>query len=965
MAQALSPELLNAVMQAESRGQRYDEKGRLLTSKKGAKGEMQVMDPTNLAPGFGVTPARDKSPDERARVGRDYLAAMVNRYPDRDTALMAYNWGPGNVDKWLKAGAPESKIPEETRNYVAKIDKMLLKDTSAKAPAPAPTPDRATAEMNKAIDSGISAQAPAPAVPAAAVVASAPSTPNVVSRTAAYGPSYQAALAVSMLGDEDEKEDKRSDEPTEAEKFLSTPTAATSLAKLDLSYASPFAEPEPVKMNKGGEAMAEPQFLESSPAARTFLNVLGGRREPLTEKDFTPSEQAAMLDVIRASEARGVSPKGRVDYGDYPSAENAGPGYKDIRNTLGGFGFQRDPEGNVIISDKYDFHGPRVAEYEKMGGVQKAASAAKNALMEFMKQGGPRDLAGEIGRAYIGSQGPEIKIRIPPPVKRAGGSPEEGEVALTPEEIAAASRPATVNPNIQRQGAAARLLASQRDVNTLPDPKTYAAVSGLLGQAPDEQGFSAFHPKAEGIRSAGETGFYAGTALGIAPVATALRAPAAALARSEQAKGALERMFPAAQPMYAVRPKGGAFMPEGQSTLDDFLSKYQKEMQESRLITDPEKQQVVSELLGKKARKYFSTQFGTSEDPIRKLVSEEKVKLYGPIMDEITDYELEAARGVGKLAENARRLLERKYDTRTRLTGLLTGTDPTDYAATSRASAAEGEKMLAQGLPTAFQNPNISAYSATDLQKSFQSPARQKLGQQLEGGTEPEVVRRASQLGEPVYDLESAYGPALPFLEPRNLVEGIAGIPTNKLKNMNFPDAVAEASNIMKFNKDFDFAVEAMREGRAYPKEMLNIGINPLLKVQGGQWVQLVDPRAAAIEGALMKHSAASYSRSSGKDDLLSGKKELFSLRGDNNTPDVTIQTEKTNSGKYNVIQIKGPYNSSPEAQKEQILQFIDKQPNFVSLPTERYSKTAGGQDLDSRITVDWAKEFDDWKLRQ
>jgi hypothetical protein len=271
MAQELSPELLNAVMQAESRGKRYDEKNRLLTSKKGAKGEMQVLDKTNLSPGFGVTPAKDKSPDERARVGRDYLAAMINRYPDRDTALMAYNWGPGNVDNWLKAGAPASKIPEETRNYVSKIDKMLTKDTQqAKAPAPA-TPDRATLEMNKAIDSGISAQAPAAA--------------NVVSRTAAYGPSYQAALAVSMLGDTDEKEDKDPEEPTEAEKFLaagSEPTAAKALAKLDLGYESPFQDPAPVKMAEGGEVTQEEIEAASRPAFITPSSGIGRKEGPIS-----------------------------------------------------------------------------------------------------------------------------------------------------------------------------------------------------------------------------------------------------------------------------------------------------------------------------------------------------------------------------------------------------------------------------------------------------------------------------------------------------------------------------------------------------------------------------------------------------------------------------------------------------------------------------------------------------------
>jgi hypothetical protein len=719
-------------------------------------------------------------------------------------------------------------------------------------------------------------------------------------------------------------------------------------------------------MAGGGEAMAEPQIIPSSPATRTFFDVLTGRRTPLTEKDFTPSEQAAMLDVIRTSEARGQSPKGRVDYGDYPPAEGVGPGYKDIRNTLGGFGYERDPQGGVTISDKYDFHGPRVAEYEKMGGVEKAASAAKNALMEFMKQGGPRDFVGEIGRAYIGSKGPEIKIRIPPPVKRAVGSPEEGEVALTPEEIAAASRPATVNPNIQRQGAAARQLASLRDVNTLPDPRTYAAVSGLFGQAPDEQGFSVMHPQAAGIKSAGEAGFYTGTALGIAPVAAALRGPAAALAKSEQAKGALERLFPAAQPMYAVRPKAGTFMPEGESTLDNFLEKYKEAA--GRSTMDPEKQSAVTDLLGKKARKYFSTQFGTAEDPIRKMVSEGKVKLYGGIEEDIPDYMRKAASEGDPMA---RKHLEAAYDQRTRVTGILPVRGEKSFGEVLATKGKEAEKLTQEGLPESFQNLYIDQFSPEALQKSYQSPARQSLGAQLEAGTESETVKRAMAQGQPIYDIESAYGPSLQFLEPRNLMEGIAEIPADKLKNMSFPDAVAEASAVMKLRKDFDFALDQIKAGRSYPKEMLSMGTKPVMKAEGGQWVQLTDPKAAAVEGALMKHSIAGYYRPGesygvgGRKGLEEGRAQLFSFRGQKDLPQVTIEGEKLENGDLVLKQIKGPYNSFPAAQKEQIFQFIDKRPDIIKIPSENYSKTAGGEPLDESIPVNWAKEFSDWKLRQ
>lgn len=66
------------------------------------------------------------------------------------------------------------------------------------------------------------------------------------------------------------------------------------------------------------------------------------------------------------------------------------------------------------------------------------------------------------------------------------------------------------NPNIQRQGARARALASQRDVNTLADPLTYAVVQGLLGTRPDEMGFSVLNPDYEKIKKVAEPAFALG-----------------------------------------------------------------------------------------------------------------------------------------------------------------------------------------------------------------------------------------------------------------------------------------------------------------------------------------------------------------------------------------------------------------------------------------------------------------------
>lgn len=124
------------VMGQESGGRDTDASGAPLTSSKGAVGRMQVMPATSSNPGFGVRPAQPGqdgkiSPDEMARVGRDYLGAMTARYNNPALVLAAYNAGPGQVDKWIaQNGDPRTgaistadwvaKIPfDETKGYVA------------------------------------------------------------------------------------------------------------------------------------------------------------------------------------------------------------------------------------------------------------------------------------------------------------------------------------------------------------------------------------------------------------------------------------------------------------------------------------------------------------------------------------------------------------------------------------------------------------------------------------------------------------------------------------------------------------------------------------------------------------------------------------------------------------------------------------------------------------------------------
>ena len=108
--------LASRVLRQESKGNAN------AVSEKGATGLMQVMGPTGVDPGLGVEPLRNDTPTENLRFGRDYLHALIDRYcGDKKLALMAYNWGLGNVDDWRSGKLKDNAIPAETRGYVKNI----------------------------------------------------------------------------------------------------------------------------------------------------------------------------------------------------------------------------------------------------------------------------------------------------------------------------------------------------------------------------------------------------------------------------------------------------------------------------------------------------------------------------------------------------------------------------------------------------------------------------------------------------------------------------------------------------------------------------------------------------------------------------------------------------------------------------------------------------------------------------
>lgn len=110
--EGVDSELVQAVIWQESRGRPR------AVSPAGAAGVMQLMPAT--AKEMGVTNVFD--PEQNIRGGTKYLKKMLNMFGGNERlALMAYNWGPGSVKKWLAAGANPAKMPNETLRYVGNI----------------------------------------------------------------------------------------------------------------------------------------------------------------------------------------------------------------------------------------------------------------------------------------------------------------------------------------------------------------------------------------------------------------------------------------------------------------------------------------------------------------------------------------------------------------------------------------------------------------------------------------------------------------------------------------------------------------------------------------------------------------------------------------------------------------------------------------------------------------------------
>jgi hypothetical protein len=182
---------------------------------------------------------------------------------------------------------------------------------------------------------------------------------------------------------------------------------------------------------------------------RTFAETVMGKRDPITEKDFTADEIKQARDAIvksreRQTGKRFIKEKGdklarqhydeTVDYKDYGKGKdritddfNVGS-EAAMRNTLGRFKYEKTPEGRLIATDTYDFKNdladkipgiPRTKDYEGLSTLGKVGKLATDSFRP--SAGGVRSLPSRVGNAFIGADGRPVRVDLgEAPFKKGG-----------------------------------------------------------------------------------------------------------------------------------------------------------------------------------------------------------------------------------------------------------------------------------------------------------------------------------------------------------------------------------------------------------------------------------------------------------------------------------------------------------------------------------------------------------------
>jgi hypothetical protein len=461
------------------------------------------------------------------------------------------------------------------------------------------------------------------------------------------------------------------------------------------------------------------------------------------------------------------------------------------------------------------------------------------------------------------------------------------------------------------------------------------------------------------------------------PVARATKKVAKELGPTAAAQ--LERLAPAAQPMYVVKPKGGVFYPEGSgSNLDNYLETVSELVLRNSPNIPGKEAKRVKDLIVNKGRKYFTTTYATGDDPIREALIEGRISLVGRDAKALPRELLRAAQDGDP---EALRKIDELYDIRSNIRGEVVSPSTTNDKWMDKISEVrrkQNELMRQEGVPDEFLNTALMHKTLPELREPFPSEASKMLADLLEKKRGPVIAQEKTMLeavkrGQPIYDVRIA-GPEFDILSDSTAAQGIASLSLKDIEKMSYPEMIIRGAQNTLLNRSTEELLKAAREGKSVPKKFFSEGVTPIKGLENTGWVSVDTPFAVQLEGAAMRHSVGDYAKKEGyghggKEGFLSGKAKVFSLRPEKAEPVITVESRVDPDGLY-ISQVKSVYNSLPTPEeKAQIFKLFDNLRDKygaldfkAKLEPEAYKFTRTGQSIEKDIPkVNWYDEYSNY----
>jgi hypothetical protein len=223
-------------------------------------------------------------------------------------------------------------------------------------------------------------------------------------------------------------------------------------------------------------------------------------------------------------------------------------------------------------------------------------------------------------------------------------------------------------------------------------------------------------------------------------------------------------------------------------------------------------------------------------------------------------------------------------------------------------------------------------------------------------------ITRALETGEPIYDIDPSEVKEglLGFLIPEQASEGIATIPPNKLKNMSFPDIIANSQKSGEAQEIYEVKNVAERlqtsKERPHPSFLLKKGVEKVDDFGNEGWYRITKPVYMLLEGLLMDHSVGRYYDQKdynlgGPKAIKSGEARIFSLRNNQTgQPRLTVEMnfKDPDRPKPTWNQIQGPSNTDIAAKDydklfsllDELGVYVEDTPPYLREPYKKYKET-------------------------